>query len=49
VAEPTPARGSDAPAPEAARKSRQRWVWIAVAVGLPAGILFALWAGRLLG
>jgi tRNA A-37 threonylcarbamoyl transferase component Bud32 len=43
-----PARGSGAPGAAAARPPT-RWVWAAVAVGLPIGILFGLWAGGVIG
>jgi serine/threonine protein kinase len=42
-----PVEASEAPVPlvRPAAKDRARWVWLAVAIGLPAGILFGVWAG----
>ena len=48
LATPTEARASDAPSARPAARGR-RWVWAALVVGLPAGILFGLWAGGVLG
>jgi hypothetical protein len=42
VVEPTV---SDPPLPLTRRSTRHRWVWIAIVVGLPAGVLFGVWAG----